>query len=203
MTRGKATGVGSAQTIEEADNKAAENAISEAQKLVVRGLNGGIASGIREAIAALGSGATVANVRAQLNVAAVTKNDMHLTHKDAKYAYSGSCEKMVTSTENTLVSVTSWSGNLLTYVEPKDPVVDKGIPTDDNYDRYVKEGDDSGILLFEATDKGLRRYMDDVIDAQSHTEIYRDKYRRMRQELKEIQGIFDTHMDEKLGVAKA
>jgi len=202
VMRQSATGSGSATTTQMADERAAESAIQEAQKLVVRNLNGGIASGIREAIAGKGTTSTVANVRARINDAAVSKEDMTLTHKDPKYAYSGSCDKMVSTTENKLVSVTSWHGSLLTYVEPTDPVIDKGIPTDDAYEKYINEGDASGILLFEESDKGLRRYMTDVTDAQSHAKIYRDKYVKARNRLREVQDAFDQLIDEKLGIAE-
>ncbi|MBR1854681.1 MAG: hypothetical protein IJ794_16305, partial [Lachnospiraceae bacterium] len=201
VTRGKATGVGSAKTTAAADDKAAENAIIEAQKVVARSINGSIASGIKEAIAGRGASSTVASVRARLTTGVVSKNDMQLTHRDAKYAYSGTCDKMVTSSENKLVSVTSWSGNLLTYVEAKEPIIDKGIPTDGNYDKFVNEGDESGILLFEKTDVGLRRYMKEVTEAQSKTKIYRDMYIKARANLKEMQHVFDLLIDERLGLA--
>ena len=200
VVRSKATGMGSAKNTNEADDKAAENAIAEAQKVVARSINGSIASGIKEVISGLGASSTVASVRARMTTAVVSKNDMVLNHKEAKYAYSGSCDKMVTSSENKLVSVTSWSGNLLTYVEAKEPVIDKGIPADENYEKYIKEGDDSGILLFERTDKGLRRYVKDVVDAQSHTKIYRELYIKARGNLKEMQNAFDRLMDERLGL---
>ncbi len=200
VIRSKSTGMGSAKNTNEADDKAAENAIAEAQKVVARSINGSIASGIKEVISGLGASSTVASVRARMTTAVVSKNDMVLNHKEAKYAYSGSCDKMVTSSENKLVSVTSWSGNLLTYVEAKEPVVDKGIPADENYEKYIKEGDDSGILLFERTDMGLRRYVKDVVDAQSHTKIYRELYIKARGNLKEMQNAFDRLMDERLGL---
>lgn len=198
VIRGDVTGVGSARTIAEADEKAAENAILEAQKIVVRGINGGIASGIREAISGKGAVSTVANVRAKLDVPRVTKDDMQLTHKDAKYAYSGSCDKMITSVENKLVSVTTWDGDKLTYVEPTDPIIDKGIPTDDNYEKYINEGDDLGIILFEKTDRGLHRYMADVQDAQKQAKAYRQIYRKARIALRDAEETFGRIMDEKL-----
>lgn len=198
ILRGNATGVGSAKTVPEADDKAAENAILEAQKVVVKAINGGIASGIREAIAGKGAASTVANVRFRLNEAAVSKNDMQLTHKDAKYAYSGSCDRMKSSVENKLVAVTTWNGSLLTYVEPTDPIIDKGIPTDENYDKYVNEGDDMAILLFEKNDRGLRRYMNDVQDAQNQARRSREFYQRARITLKEAQEAFDKILDAKM-----
>lgn len=198
IMRADITGTGSAKTVPEADEKAAQNAIQEAHKMVVRSINGGIASGIREAIAGRGAASTVANVRARLNTAAVSKDDMQLTHKDTKYAYSGSCDKMISSVENKLVSVITWNGSLLTYVEPTEPVIDKGIPTDENYDRYVNEGDDLGILLFEKDDSGLRRYIDEVKDAQNHAKYAMEAYEKARLELREAQEIFDRIMDAKL-----
>ena len=203
VTHGKATGIGSAKNTSDADDKAAENAIIEAQKIVARSINGSIASGIKEAIDGRGASSTVASVRARLTTAVVSKNDMELTHKEAKYAYSGTCDKMVSTSENKLVSVTSWSGNMLTYVEAKEPVIDKGIPTDGNYEKFINEGDDSGILLFEKTDVGLRRYMKDVMDAQSKTKIYREMYIKARANMKEMQSAFDVLVDERLGLTVA
>ena len=202
LTRGSITATGSARSMEEAEDKAAENAILEAQKVVARSLNGGIASGIREAIGANGAVSTIPNVRARLDTAVVSKNDMQLTHKDSKYAYSGTCDRTVTSTENKLVSVTSWNGNLLTYVEPTEPVIDKGIPTDDNYDKYVESGDDEDILVFEKTDRGLRRYMNDVLGAQANARAYREIYKKARLKLQEIQETFDTLLNEILEAAE-
>ncbi|MBR1772212.1 MAG: hypothetical protein IJ747_09315, partial [Lachnospiraceae bacterium] len=202
VMRQSITGTGSAATTAVADDRAAENAIQEAQRNVARMLNGGIASGIREAIAGKGGASTVANVRARLDTPVVSKEDMKLTHKDAKYAYAGSCDRMVTSTENKLVSVTSWHGNLLTYVEATEPVIDKGIPTDDAYDKYINEGDASGILIFEDSDKGLQRYMGDVVGAQSHAQIYRSMYLKARANLRSAQEAFDALINEKLGIAE-
>ena len=199
ITRGKITGVGSAKTVPEADEKAANNAIAEAQKVVVRSINGGIASGIREAMSGRGAASTLANVRARIDTPVVSANDMELTHKDNKYAYSGSCDRLVSSVENKLVSVTTWSGKLLTYVEPTDPIIDKGIPTDENYDRYVNEGDDMSILLFEKDDRGLRRYMDDVQDAQNQAKHARAFYEKARIKLREAQETFDCIFDAQVG----
>ncbi len=191
VMRGSVTAEASARTIEEADSLAADNAILAAQKIAVRGLNGGISAGIKEAISAGGAAATVANVRARMDVPNVGKEDMLLTHKDARYAYTGSCDRMITSTDNKLVSVTAWNGSKLTYVEPTDPVIDKGIPTDENYDKYINEGDDLGILLFEKTDQGFHRYMDDVKKAQAQANNLRNLYEKARAALKEAQEIFD------------
>ena len=191
VMRGSVTAEASARTIEEADSLAADNAILAAQKIAVRGLNGGISAGIKEAISAGGAAATVANVRARMDVPNVGKEDMLLTHKDARYAYTGSCDRMITSTDNKLVSVTAWNGSKLTYVEPTDPVIDKGIPTDENYDKYINEGDDLGILLFEKTDQGFHRYMDDVKKAQAQANNLRNIYEKARAALKEAQEIFD------------
>lgn len=202
IMRGNATGIASAKTVAEADEKAALNAIQEAQKEVVRAINGGIASGIREAIASTGAASTVANVRARLGTAVVSKEDMNLTRKETKFAYSGSCDKMVSSVENKLVSVTTWNGSLLTYVGPTDPIIDKGIPTDENYDIYVNEGDDLGILVFEKDDRGLRRYMTDVQDAQNHAKHALEVYKKAREELREAQETFDRIIDATLQFAK-
>lgn len=202
ITRADVTGTGSAKTVPEADEKAVQNAIQEAQKVVVRSINGGIASGIREAIAGRGAASTVANVRARLNTGVVSKEDMQLTHKETKYAYTGSCDKMVSSVENKLVAVTTWNGSLLTYVEPTEPIIDKGIPTDENYDKYVNEGDDLDILVFEKDDRGLRRYVDEVQDAQNQAKHALEVYERARLELREAQEIFDRIMDEKFQFAE-
>lgn len=198
ITRGNATGKASARTVPEADEKAAHNAILEAQKVVVRAINGGIASGIREAISGRGAASTVANVRARLNTAQVSPNDMQLTHTDNKYAYSGKCDRLLSTVENKLVAVTTWNGKLLKYVEPTDPVIDKGIPTDDNYDKYVSEGDDMAILLFEKSDRGLRRYIEDVSDAQNQAQIARELYGRARVALRQAQETFDRIFDAKM-----
>lgn len=198
IMRGTVTGVGSARNVSEAEDKAAENALLEAQKVVGKAINGGIASGIREAIAGKGAASTVANVRAKMDVASVSKNNMQLTHKEAKYAYSGSCDRMVSSVENKLVAVTTWNGGLLTYVEPTDPVIDKGIPTDDNYDKYVREGDDMAILLFEKDDRGLRRYINDVQEAQKQAKYSRQFYRNARIALREARETFDRIFEAKM-----
>lgn len=195
VTRGDVTAEGSAKTIAEADALAVENAILAAQKIVVRGMNGGISAGIREAISANGAASTIVNVRARLDVPTVNKEDMQLTHKDAKYSYTGSCDRMITSVENKLVAVTTWDGNALTYVEPTDPIIDKGIPTDDNYDRYVNDGDDLGILVFEKTDQGLRRYMEDVQNAKRQAEHSIKTYEKARAILQETQEAFDRIID--------
>lgn len=202
IMRGTSTGVGSAKNVPAAEDKAAENAILEAQKAVVRAINGGIASGIREAIAGKGAASTVANVRAKMDVPAVSKGDMQLTHREVKYAYTGSCDRMISSVENKLVAVTTWNGSLLTYVEPTDPVIDKGIPTDENYDKYVNEGDDMAILLFEKNDRGLRRYMNDVQDAQNQARHSREFYQKARVTLQEAQKAFDSIFDAKLQAAE-
>ena len=202
IVRGNVTGTASAKTVPEADEKAAQNAIQEAQKVVVRSINGGIASGIREAIAGRGAASTVANVRARLTTAVVSKEDMQLTHKETKYAYSGSCDRLASSVENKLVAVTTWNGSLLTYVEPTEPIIDKGIPTDENYDRYVNEGDDLSILLFEKDDRGLHRYMNDVQDAQNHARYALEAYEKARQTLKDAQETFDRIFDEKVQLAE-
>jgi hypothetical protein len=191
IMRGEARGAASATTIAAADDLAAENAVLEAQKIAIKGLNGGIPSGIREVIAATGTVATVASVRARIDAAVPSKMDMRLTHESAKYSYSGTCERAVSSVSNQLVAVTTWTGGKLSYVEPTEPVIDKGIPTDDNYDRYVNEGDDKGILLFERTDRGLRRYMDDVKDARVLAKRARAAYEKAREELQEKQAEFD------------
>lgn len=195
VMRGSVTAEASARTIAEADTMAADNAILAAQKIAVRGLNGGISAGIKEAISASGAASTSANVRARMDVPAVSKDDMQLTHKDARYAYTGSCDRMITSVENKLVSVTTWNGSKLTYVEPTDPVIDRGIPTDENYDKYVNDGDDLGILLFEKTDQGLHRYMDEVKKAQTQAQRLRAVYEEARAALREAQEIFDQIYD--------
>lgn len=196
VMRGSVKAEASAKTIAEADTLAADNAILAAQKIAVRGLNGSISAGIKEAISANGAASTVANVRAKMDVPVVRKEDMQLTHKDAKYAYMGSCDRMITSVDNKLVSVTTWNGSKLTYVEPTDPVIDRGIPTDENYDKYVNDGDDLGILLFEKTDQGLHRYMDDVKDAQAQAKSLLVLYEKSRAALKEAQEKFDQIYDE-------
>lgn len=197
VMRNHATGIGSAKSVDDADDVAAENAIHEGQKITVKGLNGGIASGIREAIGAQGGVSTIANVRARLDTAVVSKNDMQLSRREPKYAYTATCDKMVTSVENKLVSVTSWNGSKLVYVPATDPIMDKGIPTDDNYDKYINEGDDLGILLFEKTDKGLHRYMDEVKNAQIQVGRSVALFEKTRLRLKEAQEIFDRVYDEK------
>jgi hypothetical protein len=189
--RGKVRGSASATTIVAADDMAAENAIVEAQKIAIRGLNGGIPSGLREAIAATGAVATVANVRARLESPTPTKADMRLTHESARYSYSGTCDRPVSTVSNQLVAVTTWNGEKLSYVEATEPVVDKGIPTDDNYDRYVNEGDELGILLFEKSDRGLRRYIDDVREARIFAKRARGAFEKAREELREAQEEFD------------
>ncbi len=191
VMRGSVTAQGSAKTVAEADDLAAENAVLAAQKIAVRSLNGGISAGIKEVIFANKAASTIANVRVVLDTPSVGKKDMRLTHKDARYAYEGSCERSVTSVENKLVSVTVWDGSRLTYVEPTDPVIDKGIPTDDNYDRYVTDGDDMGILVFEKTDAGLRRYIDEVQNARKQAEYSRKTYEKARLALREAQEVFD------------
>ncbi|MDE7268854.1 MAG: hypothetical protein K2N81_00090, partial [Acetatifactor sp.] len=196
VMRGNVKAEASAKTIAEADTLAADNAILAAQKIAVRGLNGGISAGIKEVISANGAASTVANVRAKMDVPVVRKEDMQLTHKDARYAYTGSCDRMITSVDNKLVSVTTWNGSKLTYVEPTDPVIDRGIPTDENYDKYVNDGDDLGILLFEKTDQGLHRYMDDVKDAQAQAKSLLVLYEKARAALKEAQEKFDQIYDE-------
>lgn len=196
VMRGSVKAEASAKTIAEADTLAADNAILAAQKIAVRGLNGSISAGIKEVISANGAASTVANVRAKMDVPVVRKEDMQLTHKDARYAYTGSCDRMVTSVDNKLVSVTTWNGSKLTYVEPTDPVIDRGIPTDENYDKYVNDGDDLGILLFEKTDQGLHRYMDDVKDAQAQAKSLLTLYEKARAALKEAQENFDQIYDE-------
>ncbi|MDE6016240.1 MAG: hypothetical protein K2H41_11160 [Acetatifactor sp.] len=196
VMRGSVKAEASAKTIAEADTLAADNAILAAQKIAVRGLNGGISAGIKEVISANGAASTVANVRAKMDVPVVRKEDMQLTHKDARYAYTGSCDRMITSVDNKLVSVTTWNGSKLTYVEPTDPVIDRGIPTDENYDKYVNDGDDMGILLFEKTDQGLHRYMDDVKDAQAQAKSLIVLYEKARTALKEAQEKFDQIYDE-------
>ena len=195
VMRGSVTAEASAKTIAEADALAADNAILAAQKIAVRGLNGGISAGIKEVISAVGAASTVANVRARMNVPVVSKGDMQLTHKDAKYAYTGSCDRMITSVDNRLVSVTTWNGTKLTYVEPTDPVIDRGIPTDENYDKYISDGDDLGILLFEKDDAGLHRYMDDVKNAQIQARALHTMYEKARMALKEAQENFDKIYD--------
>lgn len=196
VIRGSVKVEASAKTIAEADTLAADNAILAAQKIAVRGLNGSISAGIKEVISANGAASTVANVRAKMDVPVVRKEDMQLTHKDARYAYTGSCDRMITSVDNRLVSVTTWDGSKLTYVEPTDPVIDRGIPTDENYDKYVNDGDDLGILLFEKTDQGLHRYMDDVKDAQAQAKSLIVLYEKARTALKEAQEKFDQIYDE-------
>ena len=196
VMRGSVKAEASAKTIAEADTLAADNAILAAQKIAVRGLNGSISAGIKEVISANGAASTVANVRAKMDVPVVRKEDMQLTHKDARYAYTGSCDRMITSVDNRLVSVTTWDGSKLTYVEPTDPVIDRGIPTDENYDKYVNDGDDLGILLFEKTDQGLHRYMDDVKDAQAQAKSLIVLYEKARTALKEAQEKFDQIYDE-------
>ncbi|MCM1101809.1 MAG: hypothetical protein NC079_09260 [Clostridium sp.] len=195
VVRGDVTAEGSAGTIAEADNLAVENAILAAQKIAARSMNGGISSGIREAISAPGAVSTIANVRGRLNVPVAGKDDMQLTHKDAKYSYTGTCDRTITSVENKLVSVTTWDGALLTYVEPTDPIIDKKVPTDDNYDRYVSEGDELGILLFEKSDQGLRRYMEDVRKAKQQSEYALKTYLESREALREARQAFDLILD--------
>lgn len=198
ITRAVVTGSGSAQTIPVADEKAAENAVSEAQKVIARSLNGGIASGIREAIGAKGVVSTVASARAKLDTPEVTKYDMELSHTDAKYSYRGSCDSTNSVTENKLVSVTTWGGKLLTYVEPTEPIIDKGIPTDDNYNDYIENGDETAILLFERKDSGLRRYVDEVKHAQKQDRAARIYYEKTETALIEAQREFSRLLDERI-----
>ena len=198
VLRNHATGIGSAKDMAQADEAAVQHAISEGQKLTVKSINGGIASSMREVIGARGAVSTVANVRARLDTAVVSKNDMQLSHKDPKYAYSASCDKMVTSVENRLVSVTTWNGSKLTYVAATEPVVDKGIPTDENYDRYVNEGDDLGILLFEKDDRGFRRYLAEVQNSQEQVGLSITLYAKARARLKDAQQRFDELYDAKM-----
>ncbi|MCM1113675.1 MAG: hypothetical protein NC399_10535 [Muribaculum sp.] len=195
VMRGSVTAQGSAKTIAGADDLAVENAVLAAQKIAARGLNGGISAGIKEVIYADKAASTLVSVRARLDVPSVGKADMRLSHKDAKYAYEGTCEREVASVENKLVSVTVWDGSSLVYVPPTDPVIDKGIPTDDNYDRYVTDGDDSGILVFEKTDPGLRRYIEEVRNAQAQAEASREAYEKARRALREAQEAFDRIYD--------
>ncbi len=196
VTRSHATGIGSAKSVNEADEAAAQNAIHEGQKLAVKGLNGGIASGIREAIAAQGAVSTVANVRVRMDTAVVSKMDMELTRREPKYAYTATCDKMVSNVENKLVSVTSWNCKKLVYVAATDPVLDKGIPTDENYNKYINEGDDIGILIFEKSDRNLRRYINEVHDAQVQAGRSIALFEKCRIRLKEAQEIFDRVYDE-------
>lgn len=198
VSRNHATGIGSAKSTNEADDAAAQNAIAEGQKMTVKGLNGGIASGIREAIDAKGGVSTVANVRARLDTAVVSKNDMELSRREPKYAYTASCDKMVSSVENRLVSVTTWNGSKLTYVAATDPIVDKGIPTDENYDKYVNEGDDLGILLFEKNDKGFHRYKTEVQNSQEQVGLSITMFAKARARLKAAQERFDELYDAKM-----
>jgi len=198
VLRSHSTGIGSAKSANEADDAAAQSAISEGQKIAVKGLNGGIASGIREAIDGKGGVSTVANVRARLETAVVSKNDMALTRRESKYAYTATCDKMVTTTENKLVSVTSWNGSKLVYIPATEPILDKGIPSDENYEKYIKNGDDLGILIFENSDKGLRRYVDEVHKAQVQAGASITLYERSRVRLREAQEIFDKAYDEKM-----
>jgi len=198
VSRSHATGIGSAKDEMQADEMATQQAINEGQKLTVRGLNGGIASGIREAIGARGAVSTVANVRERMDTAVVSKNDMQLTHRDPKYAYTASCDKMVTSVENRLVSVTTWFGDKLVYVPATEPIIDKGIPTDENYDRYINEGDDLGILLFEKDDKGFHRYLTEVKNAQEQVGISITMFEKARVRLKDAQERFDKLYDAKI-----
>lgn len=198
VSRNHATGIGSAKSTNEADDAAAQNAIAEGQKMTVKGLNGGIASGIREAIDAKGGVSTVANVRARLDTAVVSKNDMELSRREPKYAYTASCDKMVSNVENRLVSVTTWNGSKLTYVAATDPIVDKGIPTDENYDKYVNEGDDLGILLFEKNDKGFHRYKTEVQNSQEQVGLSITMFAKARARLKAAQEKFDELYDAKM-----
>ncbi len=198
VLRNHATGIGSAKDMAQADEAAVQHAISEGQKLTVKSINGGIASSMREVIGARGAVSTVANVRSRLDTAVVSKNDMQLSHKEPKYAYSASCDKMVTSVENRLVSVTTWNGSKLTYVAATEPVVDKGIPTDENYDRYVNEGDDLGILLFEKDDRGFRRYLTEVQNSQEQVGLSITLYAKARARLKDAQQRFDELYDAKM-----
>lgn len=198
ITRAVVTGSGSAQTIPEADEKAAENAVTEAQKVIARSLNGGIASGIRETIGAKGVVSTVASARARLDVPEVTKYDMELSHTDAKYSFRGNCDSTHTETDNKLVAVTTWGGRLLTYVEPTEPVIDKGIPTDDNYKEYLENGDETAILLFERKDSGLRRYVDEVKYAQKQDRVAREYYEKAEAALIDIQKEFSRLLNERI-----
>lgn len=198
VVRGHATGIGSAKSVNEADDAAAQSAISEGQKIAVRGLNGGIASGIREAIDGKAGVSTVANVRARLDTPVVSKNDMELTRREPKYAYTASCDRMVSTTENKLVSVTSWNGSKLVHIPATEPILDKGIPSDENYEKYIKDGDDLGILIFEKSDKGLRRYMDEVKNARVQAGVSITLFEKSRVRLKEAQEIFDKVYDEKV-----
>lgn len=196
VMRVHATGIGSAKSVNEADEAAAQNAIHEGQKLAVKGLNGGIASGIREAIAAQGAVSTVANVRIRLDNPIVSKNDMELSRREPKYAFTATCDRMITTSENKLVSVTSWNGKKLVYLPATEPIVDKGIPTDDNYDKYVNEGDDLGILIFEKSDRSLLRYMNEIKDSQVQAGRSIALFEKTRLRLKEAQEIFDRVYEE-------
>lgn len=84
-----------------------------------------------------------------------------VTSTDVSYSYEGTYDKKDVETKNgEVISTTTWDADLLTHLDAIEEVR-KTIYTNENYDNYVKNGDESGILVFEK--KGdLRNWLDEA-----------------------------------------
>ncbi|MDY6103142.1 MAG: hypothetical protein SPI28_01230 [Acetatifactor sp.] len=101
---------------------------------------------------------TVANVVTDKNNTAAQAS---VTSTDVSYSYEGTYDKKNVETKNgEVISTTTWDADLLTHLDAIEEVR-KTIYTNENYDNYVKNGDESGILVFEK--KGdLRNWLDEA-----------------------------------------
>ena len=84
-----------------------------------------------------------------------------ITSGTVSYSYEGTYDKKDVETKNgEVISTTTWDADLLTHLDAIEEVR-KTIYTNENYDNYVKNGDESGILVFEK--KGdLRNWLDEA-----------------------------------------
>lgn len=101
---------------------------------------------------------TVANVVTDKNNTAAQAS---VTSTDISYSYEGTYDKKdVETKDGEVISTTTWDADLLTHLDAIEEVR-KTIYTNENYDNYVKNGDESGILVFEK--KGdLRNWLDEA-----------------------------------------
>lgn len=101
---------------------------------------------------------TVANVVTDKNNTAAKAS---VTSTDISYSYEGTYDKKNVETKNgEVISTTTWDADLLTHLDAIEEVR-KTIYTNENYDNFVKNGDESGILVFEK--KGdLRNWLDEA-----------------------------------------
>lgn len=134
---------------------------------------------------------TVANVVTDKNNTAAQAS---VTSTDISYSYEGTYDKKNVETKNgEVISTTTWDADLLTHLDAIEEVR-KTIYTNENYDNYVKNGDESGILVFEK--KGdLRNWLDEAKALEESRAAAQKALEQAKQNTQDAQKAYDDAVE--------